>query len=80
MEGQARDFDGNISGSGKMSAANLLANNVDMNVSGSGSAEVYCSGILNAEISGSGKIYYTGNPDKVNSDVSGSGSVKDMVK
>ena len=46
-----------------------------MDVSGSGNARVYASGSLNATISGSGNVGYSGNPANVEKDISGSGEI-----
>lgn len=63
-----------ISGSGRAEAFDLQAENVTVNISGSGVAEVSASDALAAEISGSGIVYYQGNPS-VTKTISGSGKV-----
>ena len=65
-----------ISGSGRISAENMSAKTCRANISGSGNARVNVSEALGASISGSGGVHYLGDPDHVNSKVSGSGSVK----
>ena len=65
-----------ISGSGKISAENLRTKSCRASISGSGNARVNVSEELNASISGSGGVHYLGDPDHVNSKVSGSGRVK----
>ena len=64
----------NMSGSGSVAAFNLAAEDVTINISGSGDAEVEASNSLTVDISGSGKVYYVGNPT-VSSNISGSGKV-----
>ena len=64
----------NISGSGRVEAFELLAENVTVNLSGSGVAEVSASTTLTVDISGSGNVYYKGSPT-INSNVSGSGKL-----
>lgn len=64
-----------ISGSGNVNALDLVANNTNVMISGSGNAKVNAIDELNIKISGSGNIQYTGDP-KVNTSISGSGSVK----
>jgi len=46
-----------------------------MDVSGSGNAHVFASVHLSASVSGSGDIYYRGNPQNPEIHTSGSGSV-----
>ncbi|MDN5214298.1 head GIN domain-containing protein [Fulvivirgaceae bacterium BMA12] len=65
-----------ISGSGKLIAEDLVGEEYDIAVSGSGNCKINVSKRIEARISGSGKVYYRGNPDRVNSSVSGSGSVR----
>ena len=65
-----------ISGSGKVLAANLETNRCEVRISGSGDVEINVKNELDANISGSGSISYKGNPSKVNSHASGSGSIR----
>jgi len=67
-----------VSGSGKVLAAELEANRCDIRISGSGDVEINVKNEIEANISGSGTVSYKGNPAKVNSHASGSGSVKKM--
>lgn len=64
-----------LSGSGDIEAANLKSKNATINVSGSGDVNINCSESLIARVSGSGDIKYTGNPEKRDVKVSGSGSI-----
>lgn len=64
------------SGSGTYKAFNVDAQNSNIELEGSGSAEVNSSNQLNATISGSGSIYYKGTPI-VNEIITGSGAVVD---
>ena len=52
-----------------------MAENVDVDISGSGYAEVSASVKLDVSVSGSGDIKYKGNP-ALNQAISGSGSVQ----
>ena len=65
----------NVSGSGNVGLEKLTAEDVTVDVSGSGNARVYASRSLNATISGSGNVGYSGNPANVEKDVSGSGEI-----
>jgi hypothetical protein len=64
-----------LSGSGNIRAYSLQTEEAIVSVNGSGNCEVNVSEKLNARISGSGKIYYKGDPEEVVQHVSGSGKV-----
>lgn len=64
-----------ISGSGDYQALDLIADDCGVSVSGSGQAEVYVNGRLEANLSGSGEVRYRGTPTAVHAEVSGSGEV-----
>jgi hypothetical protein len=74
--GSAGLVQANISGSGQVMALNLETNKCDVKISGSGDVEISVKNELDANISGSGTVSYRGNPDKVNSNSSGSGKVR----
>lgn len=78
LEGSGEDGEIDISGSGRLYAENFEADSFDVAISGSGRCEVNVSQILDARISGSGSVYYRGDPDKIRSSVSGSGRVRKM--
>ena len=78
LAGLANKNDISISGSGKIRAFDLISTDCEINVAGSGNAEVYVDGgILDVKISGSGKVSYKGTPNSVNMDISGSGDLID---
>ena len=77
-KGTSKSNDLSISGSGRLNAENLVAENYDISISGSGRCEINVTNELEVSISGSGSVYYKGNPDKVDSKTSGSGRVKKM--
>lgn len=64
-----------INGSGNFNAETAEVNNVYVKISGSGDAWVYVLDYLRVRISGSGNVYYRGNPGTIDTDVSGSGQV-----
>lgn len=68
-------MDVNINGSGNFNSENTDVNNVYVKISGSGDASVYVIDYLKVRISGSGNVYYRGNPGTVDLDISGSGKV-----
>jgi hypothetical protein len=75
IAGKAKKLDVSISGSGTVYAYNLKTPDVKVNIIGSGGARVFPTVSLYAGISGSGSVYYKGEP-RVDSDITGSGRVK----
>lgn len=75
LMGKANDLHVDMSGAGKLQSFNLTAQNVDIDISGAGNAEVNAIKKLNADISGAGKVIYKGTP-QVSHDISGAGSIK----
>jgi hypothetical protein len=76
MKGETRNFDLKISGAGDARCYELLSETTKVDISGAGSAQVFASVLLDAEVSGAGSINYKGNAANVNQHVSGAGSVK----
>lgn len=76
LRGKADVYEGNVSGSGDIDAYELIAEEVNVAISGSGDIQVHCNQKLQARISGSGNVLYKGNPAKEDSKVSGSGKVE----
>lgn len=64
-----------VGGSGVVQFTRLVANDVRAVVSGSGSIFVTATKSLDASVSGSGAIVYTGSPQDVTKNVTGSGAV-----
>ncbi len=75
-QGSAQEVRVGISGSGRVNAADLTADRCNVRISGSGDAEINVKEELEATISGSGSVTYTGEPKRVNSHSSGSGHVR----
>ena len=76
LDGATKTLKVDIAGSGNVKANTCIAEEVKVSIAGSGSAYVNVSNALNADVAGSGAIWYTGDPKTVKQDVSGSGSVK----
>ncbi len=64
-----------VSGSGDVRAFDLESIDTEVEISGSGKTEISVEHYLKARISGSGKVYYKGYPDHIDSKISGSGGV-----
>ncbi len=78
LSGSADECDFTISGSGRLLAAGLTSKEIRVAISGSGDAEIHVTESLKANVSGSGKIRYKGEPKREITNVSGSGSVRKM--
>lgn len=65
-----------VSGSGGVNLKELVSSKSKANVSGSGKIHLNVTEDLEARVSGSGGIYYTGNPEHKQVSASGSGKVK----
>lgn len=77
ISGNATNLTINIRGSGNVKAFDLAANDVKINLAGSGNAHVNCTGNMKINSKGSGSVYYKGNPENVSSKVMGSGKLID---
>lgn len=75
LRGNATNSSVTISGSGNMRGYDLETSRSAVTISGSGQAEVNVRDELDAGISGSGGIRYTGSPSRINQQISGSGSL-----
>lgn len=76
LVGQARDFHLELTGAGGARCYDLKAENVTVEISGAGNADVYASSKLNPSISGAGTVRYKGGAQVENSRISGAGSIK----
>jgi len=76
LKGQTKDVNLELTGAGHAHCYDLLAENARVDITGAGSAEVFASVKLDADVSGAGSVTYKGNAKDVNQHVSGAGSVK----
>jgi hypothetical protein len=76
--GKAQEVKASISGSGEVLAERLVVDKCEIRISGSGGVEINVNKELDANISGSGSVRYSGNPSHVNSHASGSGHVRKL--
>lgn len=75
---RAMQQDATITGSGSYHAATLNTEVARMIISGSGNANIAVNSSLTARLSGSGSVYYRGNPARVDVNATGSGRVVKM--
>lgn len=76
LEGRTRNFDCSIGGSGDIKCNRLLSENTTVSITGSGTAHVFASIHLVAKVTGSGDVYYSGNPPSPEIHTTGSGSIQ----
>lgn len=76
LAGNSKNVDVGISGSGKLDAEDMEANTYDISISGSGKCRVNVIEEIESHISGSGSVYYKGDPKRVNNNSSGSGKIR----
>ena len=75
LSGSTDEYEVSISGSGDVKAFDLKAKDVSASISGSAKIKVHAANSLTARVSGSGDVEYSGSATKIDSKVSGSGSV-----
>ncbi|MGN7820386.1 head GIN domain-containing protein [Chitinophaga sp. 22536] len=75
LQGETKAVRVSVAGSGDYVGDNLLSEDAEVKIAGSGDAAVHASVKLEAKIVGSGDVKYKGNPN-VSSSVAGSGSVR----
>jgi hypothetical protein len=76
IEGETEYLYSKISGSGDIHAFKLKSNKANVQVTGSGDADVWVIKVLDVKISGSGSVYYKGKP-VINFNRTGSGNLVD---
>jgi hypothetical protein len=74
--GRALNMDVNIYGAGSLDAYGLQAKEADVKVKDAGSSKIFVSEKFTGDVSGSGNIIYKGNPKKVNTNITGSGTIQ----
>ena len=74
LSGETKDFSIEGSGSAKARCYDLMAENVEVDISGAGNVEAFASVKLDVEVSGAGTVNYKGNAT-VSKSVSGAGDV-----
>lgn len=75
LSGETRDFEIKSSGASEVDCYDLKAENVKVNISGAGDAQVFASVSLDIKVSGAGSVKYKGSPT-VEKSIKGAGSVK----
>lgn len=76
LSGNTNTFTGSISGSGDFDCEGLKSNIATVKISGSGDIKIRAEKEIHAKTSGSGDVYYYGNPSVVKAKSSGSGDIE----
>jgi hypothetical protein len=74
LKGETKSLSIDGSGSAEARCFGLMAENVEIDISGAGDVETFASVKLHVEVSGAGSVKYKGNP-AVSQSISGAGSV-----
>lgn len=74
--GKVEELEIRLSGSGDIDTRELIADETYCKISGSGNIKVRAEESFEGSVSGSGNIYYYGEPDHISTHVSGSGRIK----
>lgn len=72
-DGTAHNADLNVNGSGRIRAENMDIDNCYVEINGSGDVYAFVYDLLDVTISGSGTMYYYGNPAEIVKKIYGSG-------
>ncbi len=75
LSGRASVSTVSVTGSGDYAAESVTTDDTSIRVSGSGSAHVNANVTINAVLTGSGDIYYSGNARQVHTEKHGSGDI-----
>jgi len=75
-ESEATELEVNVAGSGDVDLVLLAARKVEVNIVGSGVAQVNALDELDVNIMGSGEVMYTAKPKQLSQSILGSGSVE----
>ena len=75
VKGETKALELSISGSGESDLSELKVGDAKVDIDGSGEATLAPTGAANINISGSGEVTLIGHPAKLESNVSGSGSI-----
>ncbi|MBA3882323.1 MAG: DUF2807 domain-containing protein [Chthoniobacterales bacterium] len=76
LDGNVNAMQGELNGASRLDATRLVTRAIDLSISGAGRADVNVSDVLKVDISGAGKVTYSGNPKTVDRNIAGAGSIK----
>jgi hypothetical protein len=76
ISGKAKSYDLDINGSGDVKALDFECGTVEIEIAGSGDAQVHATESLKVKIAGSGDVTYKGDPKNLQQKVAGSGELR----
>jgi len=76
LAGRADYFSSSNNGAGSMNAYDFETKTTKVSINGTGSANINATERIDATINGAGSVSYAGNPEEVNKQVNGFGSIK----
>lgn len=76
LSGRVNRLLASLTGASKLQADDLIAQDVEISVTGAGKADVYASNLLRAAITGAGNVDYHGDPKKVERKITGAGKIE----
>lgn len=76
LNGNVSAVSAELNGASRLDAGSLVARAMELSISGAGRADVNVSEVLKVDISGAGKVTYTGEPKTVQKDITGAGSIR----
>ncbi len=76
LNGTVNAVSAELNGASRLDADSLMTRAMELSISGAGRADVNVTETLKVDISGAGKVIYTGEPKTVQKDITGAGSIK----
>ena len=76
VQGAVNAVSAELNGASRLDADELTTRAMELSISGAGRAEVNVSEALKVDISGAGKVIYSGHPKTVDKSISGAGSIR----
>jgi Putative auto-transporter adhesin, head GIN domain len=73
--GDVQRLDVDLAGAGDVELAQLVATHVTVSLSGTGNVHVHANETLDAHMSGTGSVFYGGDPEVVNQEITGTGVI-----
>ncbi len=76
LTGASNESEFNVTGSGEIKGYNFSVQDLNSKITGSGDVQITVGKSLKASVTGSGDLHYRGNPENVDTKISGSGDIK----
>jgi putative autotransporter adhesin-like protein len=76
LDGKIDELLADMTGASELEASGLQTKTVEISTTGAGDAEIAVSDTLKVAITGAGKVSYSGNPQTIQKQISGAGSIR----